>query len=208
MHVTVMENPAGQAGSQNLKMSKVPGTGGVGIGVGVGVTVGVGMGVTIGVAKQSGIRVVNLRIGMVLSSSGGILSKFLPIFKLSLGGRIRNGNQYMSWIALDDLLGLVMYIIADESIAGPVNAVSSNPITNADFTATLGKVLSRDNWDISDISGCGVVVLFALPYLVNYTRTNANNCLNHIISIPSYDFISSIFVYYIFVYSYDITKKS
>ncbi|HEY6884605.1 MAG TPA: TIGR01777 family oxidoreductase [Nitrososphaeraceae archaeon] len=95
------------------------------------------------IAKQSGIRVVNLRIGMVLSSSGGILSKFLPIFKLGLGGRIGNGNQYMSWIALDDLLGLVMYIIADESIAGPVNAVSPNPITNADFTATLGKVLSR-----------------------------------------------------------------
>jgi uncharacterized protein (TIGR01777 family) len=95
------------------------------------------------IAKQSGIRVVNLRIGMVLSSSGGILSKFLPIFKLGLGGRIGNGNQYMSWIALDDLLGLVMYIIADGSIAGPVNAVSPNPITNAGFTATLGKVLSR-----------------------------------------------------------------
>ena len=95
------------------------------------------------VAKESGIRVVNLRIATVLSSSGGMLSKVLPIFKLGLGGRIGKGNQYMSWIALDDLLGLILYTIADESIAGPVNAVSPNPITNADFTATLGKSLSR-----------------------------------------------------------------
>ena len=95
------------------------------------------------VAKESGIRVVNLRIATVLSSSGGMLSKVLPIFKLGLGGRIGKGNQYMSWIALDDLLGLILYTIADESIAGPVNAVSPNPITNADFTATLGKALSR-----------------------------------------------------------------
>ena len=95
------------------------------------------------VAKESGIRVVNLRIGTVLSSSGGMLSKILPIFKLGLGGRIGKGNQYMSWIALDDLLGLILYAIVNEFITGPVNAVSPNPITNADFTTTLGKVLSR-----------------------------------------------------------------
>jgi NAD dependent epimerase/dehydratase family enzyme len=62
---------------------------------------------------------------------------------LGFGGRIGNGNQYMSWIGLDDLLGLVLYAIADKSIAGPVNAVSPNPITNSNFTTTLGKVLSR-----------------------------------------------------------------
>jgi uncharacterized protein len=84
-----------------------------------------------------------MRIGIVLSSSGGMLAKILPLFKLGLGGRIGNGNQYISWIALDDLLGLVLYAIVDESITGPVNAVSPNPVTNADFTATLGKVLSR-----------------------------------------------------------------
>jgi uncharacterized protein (TIGR01777 family) len=95
------------------------------------------------IAKESGIRVVNLRIGIVLSSSGGMLSKILPLFKVGLGGRIGNGNQYMSWIGLDDLLGLILYVIADESISGPVNAVSPNPVTNADFTTTLGKVLSR-----------------------------------------------------------------
>ncbi len=95
------------------------------------------------IAKESGIRVVNLRIGIVLSSSGGMLSKILPIFKLGFGIRIGNGNQYMSWIGLDDLLGLILYAIADKSISGPVNAVSPNPITNADFTTALGKVLSR-----------------------------------------------------------------
>jgi len=95
------------------------------------------------ISNESGSRVVNLRLGVVLSSSGGMLSKILPTFKLGLGGRIGNGNQYMSWIGLDDLLGLILYVIADKSIAGPVNAVSPNPITNADFTTTLGKVLSR-----------------------------------------------------------------
>jgi uncharacterized protein (TIGR01777 family) len=95
------------------------------------------------IAKESGIRVVNLRIGIVLSSSGGMLSKILPLFKLGLGGRIGNGNHYMSWIGLDDLLGLILYAISDKSIAGPVNTVSPNPITNHDFISTLGKVLSR-----------------------------------------------------------------
>jgi len=95
------------------------------------------------IAKESGIRVVNLRIGIVLSSSGGMLSKILPIFKLGFGIRIGNGNQYMSWIGLDDLLGLILLAIANKSISGPVNAVSPNPITNAGFTTALGKVLSR-----------------------------------------------------------------
>jgi len=95
------------------------------------------------IAKESGIRVVNLRLGIVLSSSGGMLSKILPLFKMGLGGRIGNGDQYMSWIGLDDLLGLILYAIAHESVSGPVNAVSPKPITNADFTTTLGKILSR-----------------------------------------------------------------
>ncbi len=96
------------------------------------------------IAKEAGIRVVNLRLGIVLSSSGGLLAKILPIFKSGLGGKIGSqGNQYMSWIALEDLLAIVMYIIADEDIDGAVNAVSPNPVTNSDFTETLGKILSR-----------------------------------------------------------------
>ena len=95
------------------------------------------------IAKESGIRVVNIRIGTVLSASGGILAKILPPFKMGLGGEIGSGNQYMSWIAIDDLLGIILHAIADESVTGPINAVSPNPITNADFTCILGKVLSR-----------------------------------------------------------------
>ena len=72
-----------------------------------------------------------------------MLAKILPLFKMGLGGRIGNGNQYMSWVGLDDLLALVLSAIVDESITGPVNAVSPNPITNAEFTKTLGKALSR-----------------------------------------------------------------
>lgn len=93
--------------------------------------------------QESVIRAVNMRIGTVLSASRGILAKIFPLFKMGFGGRIENGNQYMSWIGLDDLLSLVLYAIVDESVNGPINAVSPNHITNTDFTKTLGKVLSR-----------------------------------------------------------------
>ena len=95
------------------------------------------------IAKEAGIRVVNLRLGIVLSSSGGLLAKILPVFKWGLGGRIGRGNQYVSWIALEDLLTIILSMIADETFSGPVNAVSPNPVTNTDFTDTLGKTLSR-----------------------------------------------------------------
>ncbi|MGH9951311.1 MAG: DUF1731 domain-containing protein, partial [Nitrososphaeraceae archaeon] len=95
------------------------------------------------IAKEAGIRVINLRLGIVLSSSGGLLGKILPVFKWGLGGRIGRGNQYISWIALEDLLTIILSMIADETFSGPVNAVSPNPVTNTDFTDTLGKTLSR-----------------------------------------------------------------
>lgn len=95
------------------------------------------------VAKEAGIRVVNLRIGVVLSASGGILAKILIPFKMGFGGNIGDGNQYISWIALDDLLGIILHVIADESLIGPINAVAPNPVSNSDFTKILGKVLSR-----------------------------------------------------------------
>jgi len=94
-------------------------------------------------AKESGIRVVNIRIGTVLSASGGVLAKIIPYFKMGFGGKIGSGNQYMSWIAIDDLLGIILHSIADEAVTGPINAVSPNPVTNAYFTRMLGKVLSR-----------------------------------------------------------------
>lgn len=95
------------------------------------------------IAKEAGIRVVNLRLGIVLSTAGGLLAKILPVFRLGLGGKIGRGNQYISWIAMEDLVTAILYAIADETLDGPVNAVSPNPITNAEFTDTLGKVLSR-----------------------------------------------------------------
>ncbi|HET7345498.1 MAG TPA: DUF1731 domain-containing protein, partial [Nitrososphaeraceae archaeon] len=95
------------------------------------------------VAKEAGIRVVNLRIGVVLSASGGILAKILSPFKMGFGGKIGSGNQYISWIALDDLLGIILHVIADDSLIGPINAVAPNPVSNSDFTKILGKVLSR-----------------------------------------------------------------
>jgi uncharacterized protein len=95
------------------------------------------------IAKSAGIRVVNLRIGAVLGISGGMLEKFVPLFKAGLGGKCGTGRQNISWIALDDLLDVILLVISDESISGPVNAVSPNFITNQEFTKLLGRLVSR-----------------------------------------------------------------
>lgn len=94
-------------------------------------------------ARQAGIRVVNLRIGVVLTAGGGALEKMLLPFKLGLGGRVGTGRQVMSWIALDDLLGAFLFCLRTPSLAGPVNATSPNPVPQAEFARALGHVLSR-----------------------------------------------------------------
>jgi uncharacterized protein len=94
-------------------------------------------------AKRGGIRVVNPRIGFVLSKSGGGLAAMSLPFKLGVGGRVGSGEQYMSWIAIDDLVGAIAHAMATDSLHGPVNAVAPNPVTNREFTKTLGKVLHR-----------------------------------------------------------------
>jgi uncharacterized protein (TIGR01777 family) len=94
-------------------------------------------------ARAAGIRVVNLRTGIVLSGAGGALLKMLPVFRMGLGGKIGHGRQYMSWIALEDLVGIIEYAIGATALQGPVNAVSPEPVTNRAFSKTLGKVLSR-----------------------------------------------------------------
>ncbi|MFN8006318.1 MAG: TIGR01777 family oxidoreductase [Terriglobia bacterium] len=94
-------------------------------------------------ALQAGIRVVNLRIGMVLSPSGGALQRLLLPFQLGAGGILGSGSQYMSWVALDDLLCIFHHVLLKDSLRGPVNAVSPNPVTNREFTKTLGRVLRR-----------------------------------------------------------------
>jgi uncharacterized protein (TIGR01777 family) len=94
-------------------------------------------------AAQRGIRVVNVRFGVVLSAAGGALAKMLLPFKLGAGGRIGSGQQYMSWIALDDVVGAIHHTLITDTLQGPVNAVAPNPVTNAVFTKTLGRVLWR-----------------------------------------------------------------
>jgi uncharacterized protein (TIGR01777 family) len=94
-------------------------------------------------AVRKGIRVVNLRIGVVLSSRGGALARMLFPFRLGLGARIGSGRQYMSWVAIDDLLRAILHALIHGTLAGPVNAVAPNPVTNLEFTRTLGRVLGR-----------------------------------------------------------------
>lgn len=94
-------------------------------------------------ARQRGIRVVHLRLGIVLARHGGALAKMLPAFRLGLGGRLGTGRQYWSWIALEDLLRVVELALRDERLSGPVNAVSPGPVTNAEFTKALARALRR-----------------------------------------------------------------
>jgi uncharacterized protein len=94
-------------------------------------------------ARKAGVRVVNGRIGVVLSPEGGALAKMLIPFKLCAGGVIGSGRQYISWIALDDLARAMTFILADHNIAGPVNLVAPNAVANSEFTAALGRTLSR-----------------------------------------------------------------
>jgi uncharacterized protein (TIGR01777 family) len=94
-------------------------------------------------AKAIGARVVLLRIGIVLAKDGGALKKMLLPFKLGLGGVIGSGKQWMSWIALDDLVRIILFSLENDSIEGPINCTAPNPVTNYEFTKTLGKVLSR-----------------------------------------------------------------
>jgi uncharacterized protein (TIGR01777 family) len=94
-------------------------------------------------AARIGIRVVNLRIGFVLSKAGGGLATMLLPFKLGIGGRVGSGHQYMSWIAVDDVVGAISHALLSDSLRGPVNAVAPHPVTNLEFTKTLGRVLGR-----------------------------------------------------------------
>jgi hypothetical protein len=94
-------------------------------------------------AARKGIRVVNLRIGVVLGAGGGALAAMLTPFKMGVGGRVGLGRQYMSWVALDDVVGAVEHALATESLRGPVNVVSPNPARNLEFTKALGRVLWR-----------------------------------------------------------------
>jgi hypothetical protein len=94
-------------------------------------------------AAAAGIRTVNIRIGLVLSAKGGALGKMLTPFKLGLGGRMGSGQQWMSWIHVDDIVGGIRHAMGTPSLSGPVNLVAPNPVRNAEFTRVLASVLGR-----------------------------------------------------------------
>jgi uncharacterized protein len=94
-------------------------------------------------AAEAGIRVVHLRFSVVLSTEAGALARLLPIFRLGLGGKLGNGQQWMSWIALRDQVRAIFFLLDSPGIEGPVNLAAPNPVTNAEFTRALGKAVHR-----------------------------------------------------------------
>lgn len=109
-------------------------------------------------ARRAGLNVVNLRLGVVLSPRGGAIAKMLPAFRLGLGGPIGTGRQWLSWIGLDDAIGAIHHLIWHPEVNGPVNLVSPQPVTQADFARTLGRVLHRPA--VIPLPAAAVIALF------------------------------------------------
>jgi uncharacterized protein len=108
-------------------------------------------------AAALGVRVVRLRIGVVLDARGGALAKMLPPFRMGVGGKIGSGRQWMSWIHIEDLVGMIRFALA-QPVAGAVNGVAPNPVTNAEFTRSLGAALHRPA--IFPVPGLALKALF------------------------------------------------
>lgn len=92
---------------------------------------------------EHGVRVVLIRIGIVLGKGGGATEKLLPLFKLGLGGRLGNGKQWVPWIHVEDLVGMILWAIKNESVSGPVNASAPNPVRNSEMTSSMAKAVGR-----------------------------------------------------------------
>lgn len=103
-------------------------------------------------------RLVNARIGIVLSKDGGALASMLPPFKVGVGGILGNGKQYMSWISIEDAARSIIHCITNENVSGIINIVSPNPVTNFDFTKILGNVIKRPT--IFPVPTFGIKILF------------------------------------------------
>ena len=100
-------------------------------------------------ASDAGVRVVLARTGLVLSRSGGLLSKLRPLFALGLGGRLAGGRQYMPWISLEDEIRGLLFTIDNDTLTGPVNLTGPAPVTNSEFTAALGRAANRPTpWQV------------------------------------------------------------
>jgi len=132
-------------------------------------------------ARELGLRVVQVRTGVVLDSDGGALSKMLPPFRLGVGGPVAGGRQYISWIHAKDLVGMMLAAIEDERWSGPFNATAPEPATNRDFSKVLGRVLGRPALlpvpgaalrvlygDMAEIVTSGARVLPAKPLVLGY----------------------------------------
>jgi uncharacterized protein len=94
-------------------------------------------------AEEAGIRVVRLRFGIVLSPAGGALRTMLRPFRLGVGGKLGTGRQWMSWVSIEDVIGVIRHALAGDDIAGVVNTVAPKPVTNAEFTKALGRAIRR-----------------------------------------------------------------
>ena len=94
-------------------------------------------------ASEAGVRVATMRTGLVLSREGGLLKRLIPLFKAGLGGKVSSGRMWWSWITLQDEVDAIRYLLNHDSIAGPVNVVAPNPVTNAEFTKALAAALHR-----------------------------------------------------------------
>ena len=94
-------------------------------------------------ARVAGIRTVHLRFGVILSRHGGALGRLLPVFRLGVGGCVGNGRQWMSWVSVDDAVGIVRFALEHRELTGAVNATAPSPVTNAEFTTTLARVVHR-----------------------------------------------------------------
>lgn len=94
-------------------------------------------------AERHGVRVVTARFGLVLAPRGGALARMLPPFRLGVGGKLGSGRQWMPWVHLDDVIGLLLHAAREPSLTGPLDVVSPEPVSNADFTRELGRVLKR-----------------------------------------------------------------
>ncbi|MBS1242186.1 MAG: uncharacterized protein H6R40_1613, partial [Gemmatimonadetes bacterium] len=94
-------------------------------------------------ARQAGIRVVTPRLGIILAPGGGALERMLPPFRLGAGGPLGSGRQWMSWLTLDDAVGMLHHVMTRDTIEGPVNAVAPAPVTNVEFARILGRTLHR-----------------------------------------------------------------
>ena len=130
-------------------------------------------------AEDSGIRTVLLRTGIVLSKDGGALATMMTPFKFGVGGTVGSGKQWMSWISLDDVVGIVNFAIENENLRGAINVVAPNPVTNEEFTKTLGDVLYRPTF--LPLPECAVNLVFGEmgdALLIHSTRVEPKRLLD------------------------------